>query len=377
MRRAEFVGLMRGLVSGLLLLGTALAADGRPPFAIDDADWRTDFSRHTVPLEEIMSGGPPRDGIPPIDTPSFIPFSTADTWLQDREPVVAVHRNGMAKAYPLQVLIWHEIVNDTIADEPLTVTFCPLCNSAIAFKRQVGDTVLDFGTTGRLRNSDLVMWDRQTESWWQQLTGEAIIGSLAGTQLEAVPASIVSYTAFKQTFPQGTVLSKATGFRRDYGRNPYHGYDDIDSSPFLYRGSKDPRLRPMERVVAVTLNRVDKAYPYRVLVEKRVVYDTIGDQRIVVLYSPGTASALDQSSIAQSRDIGATGVFIPHLDGRSLTLSAQGEHFTDQETQSTWNVLGKAIAGSLTGRHLAPVVHGDHFAFAWLAFKPKTQIYAP
>lgn len=361
----------------VLLSGTSSAGQGRPPFSVYDADWRTDFSRHTVPLEEIMSGGPPRDGIPPIDAPTFIPLAAANGWLKDREPVVAVQRQGVAKAYPLQVLIWHEIVNDTIGNEPITVTFCPLCNSAIAFKRKLGSMVLDFGTTGRLRKSDLVMWDRQTESWWQQFTGEAIIGSLAGKQLELVPASIVSYAAFKHTFPQGTVLSKETGLHRDYGRNPYTGYDDIDSSPFLYRGPTDPRLRPMERVVAITLGKVDKAYPYRVLAKQQVVYDTVGSQKIVVLYNPGTASALDKSDIAQSRDTGATGVFIPQVGNQSLTLDAKGDHFVDRETQTTWNILGKGIAGPLAGRHLPPVVHGDHFAFAWLAFKPKTQIYTP
>jgi hypothetical protein len=246
--------------------------------------------------------------------PRFVPFASADTWLQDREPVIAVHRHGVAKAYPLQILIWQEIVNDTIGDEPLAVTFCPLCNSAVAFQRQLDGQVLDFGTTGRLRYSDLVMWDRQTESWWQQLTGEAIIGTLAGKRLTIVPASIVSYAAFKQTFPDGTVLSKETGFHRDYGRNPYHGYDDIDSSPFLLSGSPDPRLPPMERVVAITLEGRDKAYPYRVLAEQRVLYDTVGTQKIVVLYSPGTASALDKSRIAESRDVGATGVFLPQLE---------------------------------------------------------------
>jgi hypothetical protein len=364
-----------GLACGMFWLGAVLAADGRPPFSIVDANWRTDFSRHTVPLSEIRSGGPPRDGIPPIDTPHFVPSAAANAWLHDREPVIVVQRHGIAKAYPLQILIWHEIVNDTIGDEPIAVTFCPLCNSAIAFQRQLDAQVLDFGTTGRLRHSDLVMWDRQTESWWQQLTGEAIIGTLAGKQLAAIPASIVSYGAFKQTFPDGAVLSKDTGFPRDYGHNPYRGYDDIDSSPFLFSGPRDPRLPPMERVVAITLDGIDKAYPYRVLAEKRVVYDTVGTQNIVVLYSTGTASALDKGSIAQSRDVGATGVFLPQLDGRIVTLVAQGDAFTDTETQSTWNVLGKAIAGPLTGRHLPPVLHGDHFAFAWFVFRPQTQIY--
>jgi hypothetical protein len=359
----------------LCWVGAVLAADGPPPFSIADANWRTDFSRHTVPLHEIRSGGPPRDGIPPLDTPQFVPFAVADTWLQDREPVIAVQRHGVAKAYPLQILIWHEIVNDTIGEEPIAVTFCPLCNSAVAFQRQVGAQVLDFGTTGRLRHSDLVMWDRQTESWWQQLTGEAIIGTLAGTHLNTIPASIVSYAAFKQTFADGIVLSKETGFHRDYGRNPYRGYDAIESSPFLLSGTPDPRLPPMERVVAVTVAGVDKAYPYRVLAAQRVVYDPVGNQPIVVLYSPGTASALDESIIARSRDVGATGVFLPQLDGRTVTLVAQGDTFSDTETQSTWNVLGTAIAGPLAGRQLPPVVHGDHFAFAWFVFKPQTQIY--
>jgi hypothetical protein len=364
-----------GLLWAVFWVGVVLADDERPPFSIADANWRTDFSRHTVPLGEIRSGGPPRDGIPPIDHPQFVTLASANSWLHDREPVIAVHRNGVAKAYPLQILIWHEIVNDTIGDEPIAVTFCPLCNSAVAFQRQLDEYILDFGTTGRLRHSDLVMWDRQTESWWQQLTGEAIIGTLAGKRLTMIPASIVSYAAFKQTFPDGRVLSQDTGFHREYGRNPYRGYDASDSTPFLLSGSPDPRLPPMERVVAITLGGQDKAYPYRVLAQQRVIYDTVGTRTIVVLYNAGTTSALDESRIAASRDVGATGVFLPQLDGRAVTLAAQGDAFIDRETQSTWNILGKAIAGPLAGHELPPVVHGDHFAFAWLVFKPQTQIY--
>lgn len=375
MPRVESYGVFIGLLWVVLWFGVVLADDARPPFSIADANWRTDFSRHTVPLDEIRSGGPPRDGIPPLDHPQFVTLSSANSWLHDREPVIAVHRNGVAKAYPLQILIWHEIVNDTIGDEPIVVTFCPLCNSAVAFQRQLDEHVLDFGTTGRLRHSDLVMWDRQTESWWQQLTGEAIIGTLAGKRLTPIPASIVSYAVFKQTFPDGRVLSQDTGFRREYGRNPYRGYDASDSTPFLLSGSPDPRLPPMERVVAITLEGQDKAYPYRVLVEQRVVYDTVGTRTVVVLYTAGMASALDGSRIAASRDVGATGVFLPQLDGRTVTLVAQGDAFIDRETQSTWNILGKAIAGPLAGHQLPPVVHGDHFAFAWLVFKPQTQIY--
>jgi hypothetical protein len=203
----------------------------------------------------------------------------------------------------------------------------------------------------------------------------AVIGILAGKRLTPLPASIVSYAAFKQTFPDGRVLSQDTGFHREYGRNPYRGYDASDRTPFWLSGAPDPRLPPMERVVAITLEGQDKAYPYRVLAERRVVYDTVGSQTVVVLYHAGTASALDGGRIAASRDVGATGVFLPQLDGRAVTLVAQGDAFIDRETQSTWNILGKAMAGPLAGHQLPPVVHGDHFAFAWLVFKPQPQIY--
>ncbi len=159
--------------------------------------WRTDFSRHSVPFDEIMSGGPPRDGIPPIDNPKFIDVSDPPSYMKENEPVISVEINGDARAFPLALLISHEIVNDEIGGVPVTITYCPLCNTAIAFDRRVGDRVLDFGTSGNLRNSDLVMWDRQTQSWWQQITGDAIVGELTGTKLTLIPAPLVSWSAFK------------------------------------------------------------------------------------------------------------------------------------------------------------------------------------
>ena len=164
--------------------------------------WDTDFTLHSVAFDEIMSGGPPRDGIPPLDSPSFVSPDDADAWLANREPVISFELNGEAKAYPLQILTWHEIVNDEVGGVPVIVTFCPLCNSAIVFDRRLDGVVLDFGTSGRLRNSDLIMWDRQTESWWQQLTGEAIIGKLTGHTLEFLPAPIVSWADFKAAHPR-------------------------------------------------------------------------------------------------------------------------------------------------------------------------------
>lgn len=353
----------------------AASAGDKPLFST--WGWKTDFTKHAVSYEEIFSGGPPKDGIPPIDQPQFVTPKEADGWLKDVEPVVVVEINGKARAYPLQILTWHEIVNDTLGGTPVSVTFCPLCNAAIAFDRRFEGRVLDFGTTGKLRNSDLVMYDRQTESWWQQFTGEAIIGELIGKTLKMIPAAIVGYGHFKKTHPDGGVLSKKTGYTRPYGRNPYAGYDNIKNVPFLYSGPKDDRLPPMERVVAVTIGDVDRAYPFSVLAKERAVNDQVNGKDVVVFHADGAASALDGSDIASSKDVGATGVFDPNLNGRKLTFTPETNGFRDEQTGSHWNVLGLSVEGPQKGQRLTPVLHGNHFAFSWFAFKPKTSIYKP
>ncbi len=360
--------------------------DGSPATAEDRTEefrdrfggaWpNTDFTKHAIDPAELLSGGPSKDGIPAIDEPKFVSVDEAASFLQDREPVIVVEVNGEARAYPVQILIWHEIVNDVVGGVPLAVTYCPLCNSAIAFERDVAGTVYDFGVSGLLRNSDLVMYDRQTDSWWQQFTGEAIVGSLTGTALDVVPASTVSFADFRAAHPAGLVLSRDTGFARDYGRNPYVGYDET-ANPFLFQGETDGRLPPAERVVAVELNGETVAYPFSVLTERLVLEDTVGGTRIVVLFQPGTASALDAASIAESRDVGASGVFLPEADGRALTFRAEDGEIVDNETGSTWDLLGRAVDGSLEDAQLTPVIHGDHFWFAWAAFKPDTRIWTP
>lgn len=337
----------------------------------------TDFCKHSVPYSEISSGGPPPDGIPPIDEPSFETVTEADQWLNDREPVIALVIGDEARAYPLQIMTWHEIVNDTVGDVPVTVTFCPLCNTGLVFERPTYEGEhLTFGTTGNLRNSDLVMWDRQTQSWWQQFTGEAIVGELTGQTLMPVPTTIIAWDDFKSNYPKASVLSRDTGFDRDYGRNPYVGYDDADSTPFLYFGEDDDRLRPMERVVGVLFpGGENAAYPYTRLEEERVIHDQIGDQLIVVFWIPGTASALDEQNISQGRDVGATGVFDTTVDGETLTFVAKDDGtFEDENTASTWDIFGKAIAGPLEGKILEPVNHHDTFWFAWAAFVPEGDL---
>jgi hypothetical protein len=329
-----------------------------------------------VPYSEILSGGPPKDGIPAIDEPKFIGIDEADAWLEPQEPVILFQLGEDVRAYPLQILMWHEIVNDTVGGAPVVVTFCPLCNTAIAFERTVDGQVLDFGTSGRLRFSNLVMYDRQTESWWQQAGGEAIAGEFTGRQLKLLPASIIAWADFKAAYAEGKVLSRETGYRRNYGDNPYAGYDDVNRPPFLYIGPETPGvLPPMARVLTVDLNGEAVAYPYAVLQEVRVVNDSVGGAPLVVLWAPGTASALDAGTVALGRDVGAANAFARQLDGQTLTFRSDGERITDEETGSEWNVLGQAMGGPLAGSQLAPVVSINHFWFSWAAFKPETRIY--
>jgi hypothetical protein len=341
-------------------------------------EFTTDFSRHTVPYSEIRAGGPPKDGIPPIDTPQFLNVADAHAWLVPQEPVILLQVGDDVRAYPIQVLMWHEIANDTVDGVPVAVTFCPLCNTAIVFDRRVGDQVLDFGTTGRLRYSNLIMYDRQTESWWQQATGAGIAGQYAGEQLAFLPATIVAWQEFATTHPSGRVLSRETGFNRDYGRNPYAGYDDVDRPPFLYDGPATPETLPATaRVLTVDLGGEAAAYPYEVLAEIGAVNDTVGGELIVVLWQAGTASALDAGTVADGRDVGAAGAYSRVVDGRTLTFNRSGELITDSETGSNWDVLGRAVDGPLAGVQLSPVVAINHFWFSWAAFKPETRIYQP
>jgi hypothetical protein len=200
------------LVAVLLWL---LAGASFAQTANDRAEWpKTDFTKHTVELSEIESGGPPKDGIPAIDRPHFAAIPMARAWLKPKEPVIVLRQGAKARAYPIQILMFHEIVNDTFEGVPVAVTFCPLCNASIVFDRRVAGSVLDFGTTGRLRLSDLVMYDRQSQSWWQQFTGKGIVGRYAGTELTRLPSEIVAFEDFAAAYPAGQVLSRSTGYSR-------------------------------------------------------------------------------------------------------------------------------------------------------------------
>jgi hypothetical protein len=255
----------------------------------------TDFSTHSIDLAEIMSGGPSRDGIPAIDEPRFLPLAEIEG-LADTEPVIGLTINGDMRAYPLRILMRHEIANDEVGGVPVTVTFCPLCNTAIVFDRRLGDRVLDFGTTGRLRKSDLVMYDRQTETWWQQFLGEGLIGELTGARLKMIPSRLESFAEFKARAAgaDAQVLVPARGGLNGH-RNPYVGYDS-NHRPFLYRGPLPEGIPALARVVRVGGEAWSVA-----LLRRRGVIET-GELRLT--WRAGQNSALDTSHIPNGKDVG-------------------------------------------------------------------------
>jgi hypothetical protein len=307
--------LLLGLLASLALSGDADSPSNRGDpsqgaetngdddfLIVSDRGWRTDFSLHTVPLIEFQAGGPGRDGIPALDDPDLTTVREASRWLHDREPVIEVILGGEARAYPLQVLVWHEIVNDTLGGRPIAVTYCPLCNSALAFERRVGSRTLSFGTTGNLRHYNLVMYDRETESWWQQLDGTALVGQLAGARMRALAAPLRAWSEFARDHPLGTVLSRETGYSRPYGSSPYVGLDRaprstaecgllavLGSAPTC-PASRNRRLPPRERVVLIERGGGAVAVPFGLLRRLRTARVRAGGELLEMSWRPGQRS---------------------------------------------------------------------------------------
>ncbi len=319
------------IVASLVIAIGALASQARadPADAWRDAWPRTNFSTHIVDLGEIRAGGPSKDGIPSIDRPEFRPVAEI-TDLAPTEPVIELAIGSEARAYPLRILTWHEIVNDEIGGVPVAVTYCPLCNAAVVFDRRVDGRVLDFGTTGMLRYSDLVMYDRQTESWWQQYAGTAIVGELAGRKLEMLPARVEAFGRFVQRYPDGKVLVPHDPSLRPYGANPYVGYDGA-SLPFLYDGGYPEGIQPMAYVVAVG----DDAWSLALLRTK----GRIESGELLLTWEPGQSSALDAALIVEGRDV------------------------------------GNVVAQRRVGDRLVDVRYNVTFAFVFHAFQPQGRLH--
>lgn len=344
--------------------------------------WRTDLQRASVDLSGFTAIIK-RDGTPPIDNPEFWSIQEAEEIFNSLEPVIVFSNSYETRAYPLSILMYHEIVNDTVGDDYISVTFCPLCNASIVYNRQVEYDnlihLLDFGVSGMLRGSDLVMWDRQTESWWQQLTGEALVGEMLGAELEVMESAIISYDEFKALYPDGKVLARPDDLM-EYGKNPYVDYDKAENRPSLFEGEIDERLPPMERIVNVFGVGGNVVYPWSVIEEIRVLNHSRAGEDLVIFYTEGMNSVLDRESIADSRDDGMVRVFSRRIayevyEGEALTFYEENGVFKDVQTKSIWSFSGRCTEGALQGTMLRSYSYGNHFAFAWLHFYPETEIY--
>ena len=315
-----------------------------------------------VPLDQIVGGGPPPDGIPSIDNPKFISVQEASKFLEDSELVLGLNINGDIRAYPLQILVWHEIVNDEIGSIPVAVTYCPLCFTNQVFNRSLddGQEVVEFGTSGKLYNSNLVMYDRTSKSLWSQAMAEGIVGKYAGTKLERVPFDVAYWKEWKQLYPDSKILSRDTGSNRPYGVDPYGDY--YTNSDVLFPiSNRDDRLGLKEIVVGFENKGQYKAYKLQEIEDNKVINDQVNGKSITLFSSyPFMIRAYDP--IAQGQTL-------------EFTYNPKSKNFLDEQTGSEWNFEGKAISGQMKGKQLTRLPFDEGFWFEWVAFHPKTEIY--
>ncbi len=266
-----------------------------------------DYSRHSIPTDEIYDGGPGKDGIPAIMNPRFISVAEADSdFLKNNDRVLGFVHRGKARAYPIKILNWHEIVNDRVGGFSIVVTFCPLCGTGMVFDAMIKNRKMTFGVSGLLYQSDMLMYDHQTESLWSQIHKVAVTGPLTGTRMKLLPSTQTTWGQWKKKYPDSQVLSDQTGYHRDYNRDPYEGYD---KSPRLFFGvdNVNARFHPKEKVIGVEIGDIAKAYPFSELAKhKGPVQDIIKKKRIIVRYdkSSETASVHDDSGTELSSVVG-------------------------------------------------------------------------
>lgn len=349
-RKVLAVAIIVAGIAAAAVVALAISSCGAPAKATE----RTQ-DEAIVPLEKVVSGGPPRDGIPSIDNPRFT--SAKDARLQDGDLVLGLGINGDVRAYPLRILVWHEIVNDVVGGEPVAVTYCPLCFTNQVFERTIEGKVTEFGTSGKLYNSNLVMYDRATESLWSQALGQAIAGEQAGMKLERVPFDVAYWGDWKRLYPQSRVLSEDTGFGRPYGAGPY---GDYYTSPEIYFPveNRDDRLGPKEIVIGLENAGAYRAYRLQQIEEEHVINDSLGDRHVMLasLY-PFMARAFDRT-----------------VDGQALDFVRNDGQITDRQTGSVWNFEGLATEGKMAGTQLKRLPIDQGFWFEWAAFHPETGL---
>jgi hypothetical protein len=324
----------------------------------------------------------PADSIMAISAPEYVPVEEAEAFMNDREQVISVVINGDARAFPLPILSRHEIVNDVIGGEPVAVTWCPLCYTALVFSRQVDgqEELLTFGVSGKLLYNTLVMFDRQSESLWSQLYGAAIDGSLTGTRLSFFSSTLSEWQAWREQYPEGSVLSKpiicaqfdcgtyATNPRGSYDIDPYAGYYNSDDEGVVF--SNIPRDegaasgRPKERVLGLRIAGVERAYPFQLLAAKRLLNDEVNREPVLIWFDPDTSTGI---------------AFSRRVDDQILTFKSSPESpelLIDDQSGSQWSVLtGTAVSGKHRGQRLSPLVITTAFEFGWFSYFPQSERY--
>lgn len=256
-----------------------------------------DLSDATIPISSMEAGGPPRDGIPAINEPKFLEADQVD-FLKGDDRLLGVQINGRARAYPISILNWHEVVNDRVGSQHFVVTYCPLCGTGMVFAANIADTALTFGVSGLLYNSDVLLFDRNSESLWSQILGEAVSGPLAGAPLPQLPARHTTWDDWRERHPRTQVLSTDTGFRRDYGASPYRGYERSRRLYFSVANQAPRDYHPKALVMGLEVDGVHKAYPFEEL-EKRGASrfsDMVNGERIEVFWNQDSSSAWAETS---------------------------------------------------------------------------------
>ncbi len=326
--------------------------------SVDGFDQQNNDFIDSIDASEIVDVLP-RDSIPAILEPKFV--DPGDAPWKDSDLVIGLSAGDTARAYPIRVLNWHEIVDDTVEGTPVAVTFCPLCGTGIVFDRRVNGDVLSFGVSGKLYRNDLVMYDHQTESLWTQILGEGISGDNAGVVLKTVPSFQGELGEWKRLHPNTLVLSDDTGFPRDYNADPYLGYASGPQIGISGQTASDPRLEAKALVVGVDVDGAPAAFSINTLSETGVLHGTVGEEDIVVFYDRESSSAT---------------AFKATSGGRSIEFTSSERHMaTDTLTGSVWSTTdGTAISGALAGQQLEQVTGTQVFWFAWSEFHPDTDL---
>ena len=318
----------------------------------DEIKTLPDGTKYIIHPDEILSGGPPKDGIPSLDTPKFQPASEADKWLNDEDLVLGLDYKGVVKAYPHRILNWHEIVNDKVNGEKILITYCPLCRTGIAFKPIVNGQEAEFGTSGKLYNSELVMYDRLTDSYWPQTLGKAVVGPATGQILEKIPLDTAMWKDWKKVHLETEVLRKETGFIRDYDNNPYASIQNSDAIGFDLGDFDDFRLRPKVIVYGVEFNGTAKAYAEEDVKNEKSINDEVNGIPIVVVWH---------------NNLNTVNIFKRALNGETLNFELKNNKIVDNK--------GNEWAIEDMKEKLEIVDTFGHFWFAWAAFFPETKVY--